>query len=83
MNEWNPQTIDCLPAFEQEEALARLEQQIAQLTSGRIRNLKVEACGDGILLSGRTNTYYVKQLASQIAMDSQSSLALQNSIDVV
>ncbi len=83
MNEWTLQCVDQGQLLEQEEALARLEQQIAQITSGRIRNLRVEACGEGIMLSGRTTTYYVKQLATQIAMESQNSRILQNSIEVV
>ncbi len=80
MSEWNP-NLTMLP--EQELLLLQLEKQIAERTDGRIRDLRVEAHGDGIVLSGRTTTYYMKQLASQIAMDAQSSVALQNSIEVI
>jgi len=83
MSDWNRRTANLDPFRDQEEILSRLEQQITQQTAGRIRNLKVEACGDGILLSGRTNTYYAKQLATQIAMDAQNPLMLQNAIEVV
>ncbi|WP_437192389.1 hypothetical protein [Planctomicrobium sp. SH527] len=84
MTGWNqiPET-NTLPTPEQELALARLEQRISHQTAGRIHNLRVQAVGEGILLSGRTNTYYAKQLATQIALDADSSLLLKNSIEVV
>ena len=65
------------------ELIADLERKIAFRTSGRIRGLRVESAGDAIVLWGRTSTYYVKQLATQIALDEQTELSLQNSIEVV
>lgn len=65
------------------DLIADLEKRITSRTSGRIRNLRVEAAGDAIILSGRTTTYYIKQLATQIAMDEYSTLLLENSIEVV
>lgn len=84
MTGWNPiPATDTLPTPEQEMALAQLEQRISHQTAGRIHDLRVEAIGDQILLSGRTNTYYAKQLATQIALDADSSLLLKNSIEVI
>lgn len=68
---------------DQSQTLVDLERKIDLRTSGRIRDLRVESVGGSVVLSGRTSTYYVKQLASQIALDEQSSLALQNAIEVV
>jgi osmotically-inducible protein OsmY len=65
------------------ELIADLEQKISLRTAGKIRDLRVEAAGDAVILTGRTATYYMKQLATQIAMDEYASLPLQNSIDVV
>lgn len=65
-----------------EDQLAELERKIASRTAGRIRDLRVEAVDDLVILSGRTNTYYVKQLASQIALD-DAPFELQNAIEVV
>jgi len=63
--------------------VADLERKIAQLTGGRIRDLRLEETGDAVVLCGRTSTYYVKQLASQIALDERKSLVFHNSIEVV
>jgi BON domain len=47
----------------------RIEGQIAQRASGRIRDLRV-VCEDGqITLSGRSRTYHAKQLALQAVLD--------------
>lgn len=69
-------------------SLEELEQRIATRTAGRIRDLRIESVGDAVVLSGRTTTYYVKQLATQIALDepgdlSALNLTLQNRIDVM
>lgn len=63
--------------------VADLERKIDQFTGGRIRGLRLEEVGDSIVLSGRTSTYYVKQLASQVALDEGSELLFQNSIEVI
>jgi len=63
--------------------VADLERKIDQHTGGRIRNLKLEEVGDAVILSGRTSTYYVKQLASQIALDESRDMVFQNSIEVI
>ncbi|WP_437202188.1 hypothetical protein [Planctomicrobium sp. SH664] len=70
----------CLNADDQ---IADLERKIAFRTAGRIRELRVESSGEMLILCGRTTTYYVKQLATQIALDEQFDLSLQNSIEVI
>lgn len=65
------------------ELVADLERKIANRTAGRIRGLRVEAVGENVVLCGRTSTYYVKQLATQIALDQYAELPLTNSIEVV
>lgn len=65
------------------EVLADLERKIAHRTAGRIRGLKVEVVGDSVVLCGRTTTYYVKQLATQVALDEHAEFCLLNSIEVV
>ena len=68
------------PSF---ELLAELERKIVSRTAGRIRELRVEFVGDSIVLCGRTSTYYIKQLATQVALDEVAELCLLNSIEVV
>jgi hypothetical protein len=65
------------------QLLEELERQITLKTAGRIRDLKVEATNQAIVLTGRTSTYYIKQLATQIALDGNTLLNLQNAIEVV
>lgn len=65
------------------DTIADLERKIAGRTAGRIRELRVEAVGDSIVLCGRTSTYYAKQLATQVALDEHGDLCLLNSIEVI
>lgn len=53
-------------------------------TGGRIQDLVVEFVGRELILSGRTSTYYVKQLATHAALDYASHFAtLTNDLEVV
>jgi hypothetical protein len=70
-------------ALRLEAALQRLEQRLARQTSGRIQDLRICATDDGIILSGRTSTYYMKQLATLIAAEDTELPRLQNSIEVI
>lgn len=50
-----------------------LADQIARLvqskTGGRIDSLNVAVSADNVIISGRTTTYYLKQLATHAALD--------------
>ena len=60
----------------------RVERLVAQRTGGMIRSLRVE-CFDGTLvLSGRTATYYAKQLASHAALEGCGDVPVTNEIEV-
>ncbi len=75
----------CIPSYNHDELhnIAELKRKIACRTAGRVQNLSVETYGDSILLFGRTNTYYIKQLATQVALDENPNLTLVNSIEVI
>lgn len=60
-----------------------LEQLVRQRTSGLIRGLRVECHGDEIIVSGRTSTYYAKQLATHAALDACENFSLKNAIEVL
>lgn len=64
-------------------AAEELERRIASRTSGRIRDLRVKSEGGLVVLSGQTNTYYVKQIATQLAVDAFPETELRNSIEVI
>jgi hypothetical protein len=63
----------------------RIERLVRQRTSGQVRGLRVEVLpgepGE-IVISGRTSTYYAKQLATHAALDAVSNLPLTNEIEV-
>lgn len=73
-----------------ESAVASRSQEIADTvaryvrlrTGGSIRNLQVDVRDGEVLLTGRTSTYYNKQLATHAALDAAADLSLTNDIEV-
>lgn len=64
-------------------SLAELvEQLVAARTGGRIRDLRVDVEDRGVVLSGRTATYYNKQLATHAVLDQLDGVSLSNEIEV-
>jgi hypothetical protein len=59
-----------------------LEYQVQARTGRRIRNLAVELRPERVVLYGRTNTYYVKQLAQQGVRELLPHISLENAITV-
>ncbi|MBI5757742.1 MAG: hypothetical protein HZA46_04415 [Planctomycetales bacterium] len=68
-----------------ETLVDRIERLVRLRTSGQVRGLRVEILpgepGE-IVISGRTSTYYAKQLATHAALDVSSNLPLTNEIEV-
>lgn len=60
----------------------RVERLVAQRTGGMIRCLRVESFEGTLVLSGRTSTYYAKQLASHAALEACNDVPLNNEIEV-
>ncbi len=60
-----------------------VEDSIRSQLSGMIRDLQVEEVDGEVILSGRTGTYYAKQLATHAAMAAQSEMNLKNDIEVL
>jgi hypothetical protein len=59
-----------------------VQQLVLSRTGGKIRDLRVEVCEGVVVLSGRTSTYYNKQLATHAALDAISDTPLSNNIEV-
>ena len=55
---------------------------IAAETHHQIRDLAIESYGDRLVLSGRSSTYYVKQLATRAARQLRPQAELINEICV-
>ena len=60
-----------------------VERVVRSRTGGMIRELRVEVLDDEIVLTGRTATYYTKQLATHAALGLLKDAALTNDIEVV
>jgi len=82
---FGPQTVEEGPPETLEEAeqlAASIEKAVQQETGRQVRNLSVEVHPDGVLLKGRCDTYYCKQLAQHAAMGMTGGDQLTNSIEV-
>jgi len=67
---------------EAEQLATSIERAVQQETCYGVRNLSVEVNPDGVLLKGRCETYYCKQLAQHAAMGMPGGEQLTNSIEV-
>tara|TARA_R110002111_G_scaffold107056_2_gene165456 strand:- start:21233 stop:21466 length:234 start_codon:yes stop_codon:yes gene_type:complete len=60
----------------------KIEQTIALRTGSQVQSLKVDILGEIVVLSGRTDTFYHKQLATHAALSEIDQYALTNNIRV-
>ena len=60
-----------------------VERLVRSRTGGMIREFRVEVLNDTIVLTGRTATYYTKQLATHAALGLLKDATLNNDIEVV
>ena len=60
----------------------QLATQIVRRLGNRIRDLRVLRQGGGLVIQGRTTTYYAKQLAQHAAMELDNEPILANDIEV-
>jgi osmotically-inducible protein OsmY len=68
---------------EAERLAASVERAVSRETCGGVRNLRVEVNCQGVLLTGRCDSYYTKQKAQHAAMGVSGNEELTNSIEVV
>ena len=67
------------PLLTHDEELTSL---IVRRLGNRIRNLRIVRQGGGLVIQGRTSTYYAKQLAQHAAMELNNERILANDIEV-
>ena len=60
----------------------RLEMHLLARLGSRVRRLRVVCQDNGIILQGRTRTYYAKQLAQHTVMEMTDLPILANEIEV-
>ncbi|HTN01984.1 hypothetical protein [Planctellipticum variicoloris] len=65
------------------ERLARLvEQNVRQRTNSVIYGLRVQVQDGQLVISGRTSSYYHKQLISHAALDAAEEASIRNDVEV-
>jgi hypothetical protein len=65
-----------------EEVLREVERIIRLRTQGTVRDIQVVFNGEKIVVTGRTSTYYSKQLVSWAAADAANGRDVLNEIEV-
>ncbi len=65
-----------------QELAELVEQSVQCRTGGRIRGLRVQVLDGCIVISGRTSTYYNKQLVTHAAMEAADDLMVMNEVEV-
>lgn len=60
----------------------QLEALVQRRLGGRVRDLRLLAREDGLILQGRASTYHAKQLAQHAAMELAGRRILANDIEV-
>lgn len=59
-----------------------LERLVQTRTGGMVRGLRVDVLDGEVILSGRTSTYYAKQLATHAALNAVDPITVTNAIEV-
>ncbi len=73
---------DGLSTVLRQEDLDRIGAQVQHQLSGRLRDLRLERRGEGVVLTGRARSYYAKQLAQHAVMGATVLPILGNEIEV-
>ena len=60
----------------------QIEQAVQSRTGGRVRGLRVHVVDGGVIISGRTSTYYNKQLVTHAAMEAADDALVMNEVEV-
>lgn len=60
----------------------RIEQAVQTRTGGRVRGLRVHVVDGCVIISGRTSTYYNKQLVTHAAMEAADDALVMNEVEV-
>lgn len=60
----------------------QIEQAVQSRTGGRVRGLRVHLVDGCVIISGRTSTYYNKQLVTHAAMEAADDALVMNEVEV-
>ena len=59
-----------------------IEKEVRSRTSGRVRELQVRVQQGQVVITGRTSTYYAKQLVTHAALENADDLYVMNEVEV-
>ena len=59
-----------------------VELRVRDILRGRVRDLHLEACDEGVILQGYAKSYYLKQVAQHVVMKAVHLPILRNDIVV-
>jgi hypothetical protein len=65
------------------ETVSELESQVQRALNDRIADFRLIVREQGLILQGKSWTYYAKQLAQHLAMEATGSPILANQIEVL
>jgi hypothetical protein len=65
------------------DRIAQVEAHVQSRLNGRVRDLRLEARDQGLVLRVHTHTYYAKQLAQHAAQKASGLPILANEIEVI
>lgn len=60
----------------------KIERAVQSRTGGRVRGLRVHVVDGCVIISGRTSTYYNKQLVTHAAMEAADDTLVMNEVEV-
>ncbi|MCH8829870.1 MAG: hypothetical protein IID45_09865 [Planctomycetes bacterium] len=63
--------------------IERIEHYVQTKTNGMVRDLVVDVLDNQVILTGRSATYYTKQLATHAVLNAVKDVALTNDIEVM
>jgi hypothetical protein len=65
-----------------QELIEQVRSAVRARTGGRIHGLSIRIDDGCLVLTGRTSTYYNKQLATHAALDAALEMSVQNNVEV-
>ena len=65
-----------------DDFLEQVEQAINTKTSGRVLDLRVRVDSGYLVVTGRTSSYYNKQLVTHAVRDAMADMPVQNDVEV-
>lgn len=69
-------------SYSPESLTETIERYVRSRTGASIRGLSVQVRDEEVVLTGRTSSYYNKQLATHAALDALEDVPLSNEIEV-